>query len=136
MPFTPTAGKFATAEIEGTTDIVLPGTDWELDLDPNSQETDNFRDGVQTMVTLEVAMVTLNLIWDSALPPHLSAQGTLKNGTALTLNLYTDPSHTVNKAFVVQAMIVGAKLKNAGMKDKLVYEVTARQHGTLTYPTA
>jgi hypothetical protein len=137
MPFTPVAGKFAVAEIENaSSDIAIPGFDWTLTLNGNPQEVDNFRDGVQTMVTQEVAEGSLSLYWDEAAPPHLSAQGTVKPGTALTLNLYTDAAKTANKSFVVPARITQCELVNGGTKERLIWRVSFRQHGSITYPTA
>lgn len=133
MAFTPVAGKHAVAEIEGTPDIAIPGTDWELDPNPNSQEVDNFRDGVATMVTLEVATLNLTLIWDSDKPIHLSANGTVKNGTSITVNLYLDAAKTANKGIVFAGVVTGWKLTNPGMKEKVMLRTTAR--GTITYPT-
>lgn len=133
MAFTPVAGKHAVAEIDGSPDIPVPGTDWEADINPNAQEVDNFRDGVATMITLEVTTLSLTLIWDSAKPPVLAANGELVNGKELTINLYTDLAKSSTKAYVFAGTITGSKLTNGGMKDKLMYRVTAR--GTVTLPT-
>lgn len=136
MPFTPVAGAFAACEIEGTTDIAMPGFNWTMNLAGNHKETDNWRDGVQTHTTLSVASGRLQIHWDQDAPPALSANGNLRPGTALTLNLYTDASKTANKSFVVQARVTDCELANNSTKDHLVYNVDWRQHGTLTYPSA
>lgn len=139
MAFEPVSGHLAAAKIkktDPTPDIELPGFNWNLDIDGNAKPVDNWRDGVRTKTTMEVATGKLQLVWDSDAPPHLTANGEIKNGTELDLLLFTDEAATESKAYLVQVKITKTALSNQSTKDELVYDVEWRQNGTLIYPTA
>jgi hypothetical protein len=139
VAFEPVSGHLAKCTIkkaDPAPNIELPGFNWNLDIDGNAKPVDNWRDGVRTKTTMEVATGKLQIVWDSDAPPHLEANGEIRNGTELDLLLYTDEEATENKAYLVQVKITKVALSNQSTKDELVYDAEWRQHGDLTYPTA
>lgn len=132
MPFTPVKGKFAKIKVSGSPDVDLPAINWSLPIDGNKQDTSNFRDGRQVMTTLDDAELTFTLVLDEAAQPTDSANGNLRNGTAITAKCYVNNAGT--KFYSVPSVVTRIEPTNEGPTGRVLFNVTASLNGDVTYP--
>lgn len=130
MAISPYSGASAVCTV-GATPYTLPGTNWRLSVDAKVKDTSNFRDGRLKTETLHDANFTIDIIWDTAAEPNVTAGGGLVPGASMTVNFQVGSSKNFTGTFIIATV----EPENPGLEDVVMYHVTGELIGSLTFPT-
>lgn len=131
---TPVRGKFAVLKDDAGTPNTYSAMNWELNVDGNTEEYSNFRDGIARRDTIEDATLKFELPYEDDVPPDKTGTGNLRLrvGTTITMKAYVDGASS--KFYQIPAIVKSITVANRGVKNLLRYTVNCELNGAITYP--